>query len=851
MGAAFVVLRTGGCPLTTPSWRRCRSRLGLVVDGPDIRNEAVGKVLGPVVQAGMIHQIFLAASPNAEQRVVPRQLPLAVRDFTGRADYLIALDRLLTSEDDTGGAGTAVISAVGGSAGIGKTTLAVHWAHRVQHHFPDGTLYVNLHGYGPDTAVKPGEVLDGFLHALGTPPERMPTGVEAQSGLYRSLLAGRRMLVVLDNANSPEQIRPLLPAGPRCMVIVTSRASLTGLVITEGASRLTLDLLTEPEARELVSGIIGRRAEAEPEAVLDLIRLCARLPLALRIAASRIAAHPYTMVADIVAELSDDHRRLDMLSQTGDERSAVRAVFDWSYQRLRADQARLFRRLGLHPGPDLSLHAAAAIAGLVPAETRRLLNMLAETHLIEQTAADRYRFHDLLRAYAADQARKQDSARDLDQARESVLTWYAHTAYLCDELAFPAHHRLPLRLIAPVPLTSISGRSQALDWLTVEQANLLAALRQAADLHLHHHVFHLAESTRFLFLLGSRDKRLHAVNAALAEAHYTGDRAAKARFRNFRCNTFWYMRHWEEAWADARCALTLARDLDDRLDQVSALAYLGLLCCEQDRFEEALQYLNEALPLSRNIDTGRSEAVVLANLSDACMSIGRYHQAINHGERDVALRRRIADLDGEVGALVRLARARQGLDQHEMAIALCREAMAIMDKSVYFGTVAKLFDTLAVSLYRTGETTEAIAFWREAVRLFDDYGVPHQAPEVRDRLAQALHKTSQAGGTGTVNPASISSQTNNASNPTRRHSAPNPGGADCAARSPCPPDPVFDPGVLAVVEFPPGGLTGNDPLGDVGDERGDPMPVRVGERQLGTGMGAFARPAGRSDPACR
>ncbi|MFI6032536.1 NB-ARC domain-containing protein [Amycolatopsis magusensis] len=289
--------------------------------------------------------------------VVPRQLPAAVRDFTGRTEHLAALDTLIPSDPgpeslDKQRARSVVITAVDGAGGIGKTTLALHWAHRIQDRFPDGTLHVNLRGYGPGEPATSAEALGGFLRALNVAPRAIPAEVEAQSALLRSLLAGRCVLMVLDNAHSAEQIRPLLPGTPGCMVVVTSRDSLTGLVVTDAAHRLTLDLLTEQEAHDLLIGIIGAdRAAAEPEAVDDLIRRCARLPLALRIAASRVAAHPHLTVADVVAELADDRTRLDILSDTGDERAAIRTVFDWSYQRLPPEQARLFRRLGLHPGP--------------------------------------------------------------------------------------------------------------------------------------------------------------------------------------------------------------------------------------------------------------------------------------------------------------------------------------------------------------------------------------------------------------------------------------------------------------------------------------------------------------------
>ena len=354
---------------------------------------------------------------------VPRHLPSTVRDFTGRTDYLKVLDAQVPSGSDVEQSGAVVISVVDGMAGIGKTTLVVHWAHRAQPHFPDGTLYANLRGYGPGEPATSGEVLNGFLGALGTPAERIPPSVEAQAGLYRSLLVGRRVLVVLDNANNSEQVRSLLPASPGAVVVVTSRDSLTGLVVTEGATRLTLDLLTQDEALALVARIVGAPgAAAEPDALANLVRLCVRLPLALRIAAGRIAMSPHTSVADVVEELADDRNRLDVLSRNRDERTAIRCVFDWSYRQLTPVQARLFRRLGLHPGPDFSLRAAAILGEMSVSDTRRELEGLTRANLVEQMSAHQYGLHDLLRVYAAEKVNSHDTPDVRDAAMEVILT---------------------------------------------------------------------------------------------------------------------------------------------------------------------------------------------------------------------------------------------------------------------------------------------------------------------------------------------------------------------------------------------------------------------------------------------
>ncbi len=628
-----------------------------------------------------------------------------------------------------------MISAVDGTAGIGKTTLAVHWAHRVKHRFPDGALHVNLRGYGPGDPATPGEVLDGFLRALGIPAEAMPVGVEAQSGLYRSLLDGRRVLIVLDNANSADQVRPLLPGTSGCVVVVTSRDSLTGLVITESATRLTLDLLSEHEALELVTDIVGRpRVTAELGAVTELIRLCARLPLALRIAAGRVAAGPHTVV-DVAADLADEQYRLDALSWGGDERGAVRAVFDWSYQRLTAEEARLFRRLGMHPGPDFGVHATAALADLAVPVARRLLERLDTVHLIESVARDRYRFHDLLRAYAVDQVRRYDSAADRDHARESILTLYTHAAHVCDELLFPAHFRFPLHFTAPARPMVITDRAHALDWAETERTNLLAALRHAANHDMHRHVIHLTEGARFLLLQGSWDELLEICDVGLVAAQGCGDSIAEVVFRSRRGEAFMTMGRLSEASTDFYRAWTLVRESGDRVHRAGALRDLGWVCHERERFGEALQYLQEAHSLSEGVDTGRMEGLVEHHLGRTYTGLGDYRKAIEHGERSLSLRRGAGDLTGEPGALRHLACAWQGLGEHHKAITLCQEAIAlgrtIGDPA---HNIAEPLDTLAKSLHHTGRLTEAIQCWHEAAALFTDCGHLHRAAEIREHL---------------------------------------------------------------------------------------------------------------------
>src|SRR5450755_804820 len=336
-------------------------------------------------------------APGAEESGrgwgVPRELPAPVPVFVGRHTKLAALSQVL---DIPGG----TVTAIGGTAGVGKTALAVHWAHQVADRFPDGQLYVNLRGYDPGQPASPAEALAGFLRALGIPGQGIPPETDQRAARYRSLLAERKMLIVLDNARDEDQVRPLLPASPASLVLVTSRKQLTGLAAADGAQMLSLDILPHGEAAQLLTARIGKdRAAAEPGAVDEIAALCAHLPLALAIAAARAATRPRFPLTQLAAELRGAAGRLDALD-AGDPAASVRAVFSWSYQQLGPATARMFRLLGLHPGPDISVPATASLAAVDERRARRLLGELARDFLITEHAPGRYAFHDLLRAYA-------------------------------------------------------------------------------------------------------------------------------------------------------------------------------------------------------------------------------------------------------------------------------------------------------------------------------------------------------------------------------------------------------------------------------------------------------------------
>ena len=374
-----------------------------------------------------LHQQVLTSDPALGARPgsppwtvppeVPRQLPADVAGFTGRDRYLAELDLLLPGSAGEPGdrrrAGgrpaAAVICAVSGTAGVGKTALAVHWAQQVAEQFPDGQLYVDLRGYDAERPVTVSEALGGFLRALGVADQDVPADTAERAARFRSLLAGRRMLVLLDNASEAEQVRPLLPGSPACVTLVTSRSSLTGLVARDGAVRLDLDLLPTEEAVDLLRRLIGPRADAEPHSVAVLAEWCARLPLALRVAAELAVARPARPLADLAAELADMKRRLDLLGAGGDPRTSVRAVFSWSCHQLDPGTLRVFWLAGLHPGPDVDAYEVAALAGITAERAGEALDFLARVHLMHTVIPGRYGMHDLLRAYAREAAAGHDA----------------------------------------------------------------------------------------------------------------------------------------------------------------------------------------------------------------------------------------------------------------------------------------------------------------------------------------------------------------------------------------------------------------------------------------------------------
>ncbi|WP_218824660.1 AfsR/SARP family transcriptional regulator [Asanoa hainanensis] len=659
----------------------------------------------------------------------PQQLPRAVPGFVGRGAELASLDALL----DRGAQGptSVVIAAVSGMAGVGKTALALHWAHQAADRFPDGQLYVNLRGYDEAGAVPPADALSGFLEALGVPHARIPSDPEARAGLCRSLLASRRMLVVLDNARDSAQVRALLPGSGGCMVVVTSRDRLDGLIAAEWAVPLTLGVLTTEESTNLLAGRIGTgRLAAEPAAVAEIVEAAGRLPLALSILAARVATHPTFPLGAIAAELHSAEARLDALAD-GD----VRRVFSWSYLALGNDAARLFTLLGLHPGPDLTAAAAAALAGMTTAAVTPQLRELARLHLLTEHMPGRYAFHDLLRAYAAEIAESSERADERAAARARLYDHYLHAAYPAAVLLQPQWPRIdpvpPLPALARRPVTD---HDSALAWFTAERRVLIRVVRQAAESGFEAYAWQIAWALNtFLAPRGLWQDQLATQRVALAAAEKIDDRAGQAVANRLLSRALTRLGDHGAAEQRLRRALEMHERLTDPTGQALTLHNYCELCYLDGRLDEALAHAREALRLYRLVGNHSGEARTLNAIGWLLASTGDYVQAIESCTEALSHQRRSDDRNGQAATLDSLGFAYDRLGERERAAECYEEAIQLFRDSVDRYHEAETLIRLGDTREAMGDATAATAAWREGVRIYDEVG-DSAAEEARRRL---------------------------------------------------------------------------------------------------------------------
>jgi len=671
--------------------------------------------------------------------VVPRELPGVVRDFVGRDCELGALSALLEQAADAT-PGIAVISAICGTAGVGKTALALHWAHRVAGRFPDGQLYADLRGFGPGADPVPsGRVMRRFLGALGVAPQSVPADADAQAGMYRSMLAGRRLLVVLDNARDAAQVRPLLPGTAGCLVLVTSRSQLTGLATSEGARLLALGLLSRQEARELLAGRLGReRVAAEPIAVDELVRLCARLPLALAVTAARAAARPAHSLEALAAELrtvSGPMATLDVLD-AGEPTASVRAVFSWSYQQLSLEAARMFRLLGLHPGPDISVPAAVSLAGIAESDARRLLAELASAHLCAEQTPGRYAFHDLLRAYAAEQTRALDSGSARRAATARMLDHYLHTAYAAAILLNPTHRSLSISPPEPgVTSEHPVGHGQALAWFENEHHVLLATATLAAETGFDRHAWQLPWTIRDHLDHGGYWNELFTIQrSALDAATRLGDTLGQAATHRNLAAAYAEHATYHVARDHLAASIELYQRLGDQAGQARAQLTLGWVFGCEERYAEALGCSEQARDLFEAIGDQVGYARALYLIGWYCAHLGRHLQSRTSCQQALALLQQLGHRSYEAESWQSLGYAEQQSGDHRAAAASYQRALGLFRELGDRHSQATVLTHLGDTRRAAGELTQAREAWQQALAIFEDLQHP-DVGQVRAKLA--------------------------------------------------------------------------------------------------------------------
>jgi tetratricopeptide (TPR) repeat protein len=659
----------------------------------------------------------------------PRQLPGAPARFVGREDYLTDLDHALTAAR-----GTAVlISALGGAGGIGKTWLALQWAHRHTDRFPDGQLFVDLRGFSPDSPpLPPAAAVRGFLDALGVDPGSLPVDLDAQAALYRSLVADRRMLIVLDNAATTDQVVPLLPGTPACTVLVTSRTKLASLIDRHGAHHLQLDVLSHEEAHALLAERLGdKRLAAEPEATDELIELCGRYPLALSITARHASLRPHAPLAEFAAELRE--LGLDMLDND-DPAASLPAVLSWSLRGRTAELRQVFALLGTAPGPDIDLPAATSLTGLPEAQTRKALRALEDHSLLDRHPHGRYRMHDLVRAYAAT-THLPEPVRHAAVTR--VVDFYLHTAATADRLLNP---RLPppIRLDPPTPGTrphSPSDHPAALAWMDTHHTHLLAAQHTAARHHRHQAVWHLAWTlSTFHYRRGHRHDDLAVWRAATDAATHLPDPTTRTLAHRFLGHAHAELGQHEQAVGHLHQALALAEHHQDPTQQAHTQHALAWAWQRRGDDRRALEHAGHALDLYLTLDQPTWKAAALNQVGWYSARVGDYDTAREHCQTALTLFRSHHSPTGEAAALDSLGFIDHHTGHHQQAVHHYQQALTVFRTLGDTTEAANTLESLGHPHFALGHHEQARAVWQEALETYRQLERDTDAARVQQQL---------------------------------------------------------------------------------------------------------------------
>jgi DNA-binding SARP family transcriptional activator len=661
----------------------------------------------------------------------PAQLPADLTDFTGRGGQVDRLRGLLAGSGAGSNPGAVRVAIVVGAGGLGKTALAVHTAHLLASEFPDGQLYANLHGATQPT--DPAEVLAWFLRALGAEPAQIPLEEEERAAHFRTRLTGKRVLIVLDDARDAAQVRPLLPGSASAAVLVTARRRMPELA---GSKVLDLDILPPEEARTLFVLVAGEeRADAEPAATDDVLAACAGLPLAIRIGGARLAARGSWTVRTLADRLADERSRLDELKAGN---LAVRASFEVSFASLPGpeapggvDPARAFRLLGLWTGSSISLPAAAALLGDDEDPAADALDVLVDANLLESRGPERFRFHDLLRVYAADRARSQETEEAQQAAITRLLTWYLHTTEAAASVISPRHTRVPLEPSPDgVQPLSFGSLDEALDWCEQERAGLTAAVRMAAEGGLHEIAWKLpAAAMSFYFRRGYWGEWVATHETGLASARILGDRESEAWMLN-NLGMAYGRQRMPQAVDYFEQALAIYRDLGDVRGESRAATNVANAYFDLSRFGEALEAGRRSLAIQRRANKRYGEGIALDVIGCACRALGRFSEAVDYLREALAIFRELGDRMTEADALSDLGEAYLGLDRVDEAIGSLRESVAIWEDIGDRHGQASTLQRLARAQQLVGEADQARASLLDALRLFEELGDHDRAAEV-------------------------------------------------------------------------------------------------------------------------
>ncbi len=736
-----------------------------------------------VVQARDVHGgIHLHQPPPPTSAVVPRQLLAADRHFVNRSRELASLTRLVAGSGEV--ARAAPVAAITGTAGIGKTSLALRWAHRVRQRFPDGELYANLRGYAAEAPVPAERVLGRFLEDLGVPAARVPAGGEHREAMYRSLLADRRMLVFLDDAAGSAQVRPLLPGGGGCVAVVTSRDALSGLVAQQGALRLHLGTLSAADAVALLrAAMVEYRRRDRRTDLAELAGLCARLPLALRIAAERAAGRPAESLAELIDDLRGGGPLWSVLTTEVEEGpDAMKSVFEWSYRALPPPAAWLFRALGLHPGNEFGLPAVVGLSGLTPSQARARLNRLVGAHLLERRPAGRYEFHDLLRAYAADRVRREESEPERRMMLGRCLAWYLHTADAAQRAVAPFDsYRLDDHVPAPAGVLRFDDYDAAFQWYRTESANLVSAARVALGADMPEIAWRLAVVLRAVYMHHNAfEDWTTTARIGVEAASRAGDPAGEAEALESLGKAAFQALRLDEAERFHRGALELRRRLGDRRGQAVSVNALGLLGLRRRRLEEARERFADSAVIFERLRDRRWTAIVRGNLAESLCELGRSEDALGILRRVLVDFREVGDRGGEGNALFLVSRAcrtsgdvasaREAIGRAlaiaanernqvwrghwlveaarvagcrgraEEMLSLCRESAHLQRRLGDTAREAVALDGAGEACQALGRFEEAVAFHRHSVALLQELDAAWRLARALEHLAAALDR---------------------------------------------------------------------------------------------------------------